>query len=118
MSSTDGDGPRYGAGDAVALLGKTVPMAVAYRDCDGNLVERQQLHGTIISVDKRAGIEIRLAGNRAGELFRLPPEIQCCEEARPGSYTLKSTVEVVEDPDLILTVTITNLNSSESGWPA
>ena len=55
MSSTDGDGPGYDAGDAVALLGKTVLMAVAYRGCDGSLVERQQLHGTIISVDKRAG---------------------------------------------------------------
>ena len=115
MSSSGGSGPRYDVEDAAALLGKTVLIAVRYRDSGGNLIERQQLHGTIISVDKRAGIEVRLAGNRAGELFRLPPEIQCCDEARPGSYTLKGTGEVVENPDLILTVTITNLNEGESG---
>jgi hypothetical protein len=115
VSSSDGIGPRYGAEDAAALLGKTILLAVRYRDRGGNLTERQQLHGTIISVDEQAGIEVRLAGHRAGELFRLPPEIQCCEEAKPGRYTLKGTGEVVENPDLVVTVTITELNEGESG---
>ena len=115
MSSRDANGPRYGADDAAALLGKTILLAVRYRDRVGNLAERQQLYGTIISVDKRAGIEVRLAGSREGELFLLPPEIRCCEEAKPGRYTLKGTGEVVENPDMIATVTITKLNEDEPG---
>ena len=113
-------GPRYDASDAAVLRGKKILMAVTYRDRSGTLLERRQLHGTIVDVDAVRGITVRLAGRREGETFLLPPVLECCEEARPGKYTLKGTGEVVADPDLILTLTITDLTTGEpvEGAPA
>jgi len=82
-------------------------MAIRYLDKEGKLIERQQLHGVIIKADQIEGLDVKLEGSRAGEIFRLPPDLRWFEDARPGTYTLKSTGEVVENPDLILTVSIT-----------
>lgn len=88
------------------MLGKTVLMAIRYRDESGSLIERQQLHGVIIKVDELSGIDVKLAGSRAGEVFKLPPDLHGFEDAPPGKYTLKSTGEVVENPDLIYTASV------------
>lgn len=115
MSTRPAEWPPFDVAKAKAMLGKTVLMAVRYLDEEGSLIERQQLHGVIIKADEQDGVEVRLGGSRAGEVFKLPPDILGFEDARPGNYTLKSTGEVVESPDLILTVSITEHGRGSGG---
>jgi hypothetical protein len=57
------------------------------------------MHGEVVSVDARRGIELRLAGTRAGDVFRLPPDLRGIAPAKPAQYRLRATGEVVENPD-------------------
>ena len=63
------------------------------------------MFGRVASAD-RSGIAIRLDGQRAGEIFNLPPDLRSFERASPGEYRLKSTGEMVVDPDYLCTWTI------------
>ena len=63
------------------------------------MVERTQLHGVIESADERKGFAVRVAGTN--EIEWLPPDLRAFEAAEPGEYTLRSTGEVLVDPDLI-----------------
>jgi len=49
------------------------------------------------------GIEIALEGSRAGETYRLPPDMRAFFPATKGEYRLRSTGEVVVDPDFFTT---------------
>jgi hypothetical protein len=49
---------------------------------------------------------IRLEGQKEGELFWLPPDIRAFQDAQPGEYRLRSTGEIVVDPDFITNWTI------------
>jgi hypothetical protein len=106
MSNRPAEWPPFDLARARAILGKTVLMALRYVNEEGSLIERKQLYGVIIKADEREGVDVRLSGSRAGEVFKLPPDTRSFEDARAGKYTLKSTGEVVENPDLILTASI------------
>jgi hypothetical protein len=43
-----------------------------------------------------------------GEVYRLPPDLRPVTDAAPGEYRLRSTGEVIVDPDVTITWTITN----------
>src|SRR5262245_40136632 len=86
---------------ARAMVGKTLLVGLTYIDPDGDRIE--QLHGQVVSVHDRRGIELRLAGTREGEIFLLPPDLSNVFAAEPGLYTLRATGEVVEDPDYTAT---------------
>ncbi|MNH48609.1 hypothetical protein D3C73_01590 [compost metagenome] len=82
-------------------IGAVVVVGLTYVDAGGELLRQEQLHGLIISVDPTNGIELDLSGKRMGERYWLPPELGAFEAARPGEYRLRSTGEVVRDPDLL-----------------
>jgi hypothetical protein len=84
--------------DADEILGKTVLVGLTYVTHDGRARDREQLHGIVVSADEERGIEIRQA---SGEIFTLPPAFDSFEQADPGEYTLRSTGEVISDPDLL-----------------
>jgi hypothetical protein len=88
-------------GRARAMIGKTMLIGLTYLEPGGDRVE--QLHGEVVSVDSRRGIDLCLAGLRSGEVFRLPPDLSHVYEAPPGRYTLRATGEVVENPDFTAT---------------
>ena len=89
---------------ARGLLGKTLLVGLTYRNSDGDRVE--QLHGEVVAVDARRGIELRLAGEREGDVFRLPPDLRGISVAAPGAYRLRTTGETVENPDFTATFDI------------
>lgn len=99
--------PDFDEARAQALLGKSVLIGLTYLDHDGWILEQRQLHGTIVSFHRTRGFGIRLAGKRSGETYTLPPDTRAFEEANPGEYRLRSTGEIVVDPDFISTWTIT-----------
>jgi hypothetical protein len=50
---------------------------------------------------------IALRGVHEGETWPMPPDFRSVRAATPGTYTLTSTGELVEDPDLLATWNIT-----------
>jgi hypothetical protein len=68
--------------------------------------EQQQLFGRVVSVDERKGILLSLEGLRTGERFNLPPDTRPFQEAEPGEHRLRSTGEVVVNPDFTATFSI------------
>jgi hypothetical protein len=70
---------------------------------------RAQYHGEIQSASP-AGIRIELHGVHAGRTWNMPPDLDSISLAKPGRYSLHSTGELIEDPDLVSTWRITEPN--------
>lgn len=86
-----------------SLLGKTVLVGLTYTGHDGAFISQEQFFGKIVTYRSGEGIELRLAGKRDGESFRLPPDLTQLHPAAPGEYTLRDTGEVIIDPDFTTT---------------
>ncbi len=86
-------------------LGKYILVGITYLDHEGNEIRRMQLHGV---VEKAApdGITVSLRGARNGESWNMPPDLRAISAAGTGIYTLHSTGERVENPDLLASWTI------------
>ena len=83
------------------VLGKTILVGITYLDSQGDLIEQIQFSGTIIRADEHSGIVIKKAN--VNETFALPPDINSISVATPGEYRLRSTGEIVVNPDLLTT---------------
>jgi hypothetical protein len=86
---------------ADSLDGAVILVGMTYDEPGGPRVE--QFFGTVVAVDERDGVTLRLEGSRSGETFRLPPDLRAIFPAKPGSYKLRQTGEVVNDPDFTTT---------------
>ena len=71
---------------------------MTYLDHSEQLIEQKQLHREIVRINENEGILIKLHNSR--EEFKLPPELDSLP-APPGEYRLRTTGEVVVDPDLL-----------------
>jgi hypothetical protein len=101
----DDDRPPWDPETADSLLGKHVLVGLTRCSEDGEVLEQTQFHGEIVVVDERDGVAIERAGS--DELFWLPPDLRAYHDAPPGEYRLRSTGEVVVDPDVTTSWTIT-----------
>ncbi len=81
------------------LIEKTILIGLTYYTADDEFIERRQYWGTVIESNEK-GIIVRLNN---GELFELPPDLSSTEIAPPGEYRLRSTGEIVVDPDYLTT---------------
>lgn len=90
---------------ADGFVGKYVLIGITHLTHEGEFVFQEQLHGKIKQASAE-GIDIALAGANEGKDWRMPPMLEQLDPAAPGVYELKSTGEVVEDPDFTLMVTI------------
>jgi hypothetical protein len=97
--------PAFDDSLAAALLGKCVLVGLTYEKQDGTVTEQRQLHGTVVAAD-RSGIRLTLLGGELGSTFNLPPDTRAFSPAPPGEYRLRSTGEIVVDPDYLSTWTI------------
>jgi hypothetical protein len=82
------------------MVGKYVLVGITYVDAADRPVEQRQFHGVIESANERDGFAIRV-DDRTVEW--LPPHVAAFENAAAGEYRLRSTGEVVTDPDLLST---------------
>jgi hypothetical protein len=110
----DSDGARHWDQDkADSLVGKYVLVGLTYLASDGKTVKSQeQYHGRIVSADKDKGIAVACEGKWAGKTLGLPPALAPFRPADPGEYKLRSTGEVVKDPDVLATWSITEASKS------
>jgi hypothetical protein len=100
------DRPVWNPELAERLHDKKVLIGLTYLTADGAVLDRRQLHGRVVSVDRRKGIGVRLDGAHAGEEFVLPPDTRSWDPAPPGEYRLRGTGELVVDPDFLTTWTV------------
>ncbi len=97
-------------------MGKYALVGLTFLDAEGNVVSQAQRHGRLVELDEQDGISIRFVAHGEawdGELYRLPPDLRPVADAPPGEYRLRSTGEVVVDPDVTITWTIANPPAAE-----
>lgn len=99
------ESPEFDQALANSYVGKYILVGVTYLDHKGKELEQVQLHGIIESASPD-GVRIALRGKRNGEHWVMPPDLSSVSAARPGKYSLHSTEEVVENPDLLATWTV------------
>jgi hypothetical protein len=102
FESLDGEG-RWDAEFAHDLIGCTLLVGLTYVDHADRLSGRQQLYGTVVSVDRRSGIVIR---QDTGEDATIAPVLDAIEPAEPGIYQLTDEDAAVEDPDFTALLTV------------
>ena len=78
------------------LLGKRVLIGVTHRTLDDEVASLEEFHGEVVRVNLDEGLVLKLP---TGEERGIPPDLSRLEPASPGNYRLKSTGEVVVDPD-------------------
>ena len=85
------------------LIGKTILVGMTYYNKNNEFVEQKQFWGTIISINEN-NIVIK---QKNGEEFTIPNDKRAIEPANPGEYRLRSTGEVVKNPDFLSTWNVT-----------
>jgi hypothetical protein len=91
-------------------IGKHLLLGLNYSNEAGEIVRREQLHGTITRITDE-GIFIERADG-SGEVS-LPPALESLHPATAREYTLNTTGEVVVDPDYVSVWTINETQKSE-----
>jgi len=89
---------------AKSYIGKHLLIGITYLDHADNFLEQIQLHGNIVRINDTEGIVLHLKSS--DEEYKLPPQLNTLQEAPKGEYRLRSTGEIVVDPDLMTTWTI------------
>jgi hypothetical protein len=101
--------PQWDEKRGRALVGKHALIGLTFVDQEDNVVSRAQRHGRILEADADRGITVEFMAHGLpwdGEVYRLPPDTRAFADAAPGEYRLRSTGEVVVDPDVTATWTI------------
>jgi hypothetical protein len=97
----EGNMPQLDETQACHYIGKTALIGVTYLDHEGNLLERRQWAGRIVTFSNTQGIKVELFDS--DEPCCLPPDPRAITKAEPGKYRLKSTGRVIENPDYLCT---------------
>jgi hypothetical protein len=107
-SIEDMDGPpEWDQSEADWLVGKTILVGITFLAADGTTVKSQgQYHGRIVRAERNYGIVIECEGAWSGQTMTLP-HISAFHPADPGEYRLRSTGEVIKNPDVLTTWSIT-----------
>lgn len=95
--------PEFDREFANALIGKHVLVGLTYLNEAGDAEERLQVHGFVVRCDESL-VEIEPWGG--GEPMTLPPDLRPFTPAPSGEYRLRSTGEVVVDPDFTASWTV------------
>lgn len=88
------------------LINKTILIGLTYYTANNEFIEQKQFWGVVIESNEKH-ILVKLQN---GEIFSLPPDLSSTRIAKPGEYRLRSTGEVVINPDYLTTW---NVNRSE-----
>lgn len=93
--------PHFNDEEAKAIIGKHLLVGVTYRKHSEEVTGHEEFHGEIVRATQEGGIIVHLAGS--DEERWVPPDLSRLEQAEVGEYRLKSTGEVVVNPDYIST---------------
>jgi hypothetical protein len=79
------------------MIGKVVLVGVSYCNAAGDVLEDKQFFGTVLRINGKEGLVI--SSGVDGSECAFPPELDRYTPADPGEYRLKTTGQVVVDPD-------------------
>jgi len=85
---------------AAQLMGTHVLVGITHFNLAGDFESREQFHGRVVRASRGEGVT--LVDGNGGEHW-LPPHRDSYVPADPGEYRLRSTGEVVTDPDYLCT---------------
>lgn len=85
------------------LIGKIILVGMTFYDKNKEFTEQKQNWGEIVAVNENT-VHIKKMN---GEEFSIPNDPSAIEPAEPGEYKLRSTGEVVKNPDYLSTWIIT-----------
>jgi hypothetical protein len=85
------------------FTGKILLVGITLLDENEELIEQIQVYGPIIRIDEKGVIIKR---NGCGSEFGIPSDFNNINEAKPGEYKLRSTGELVVNPDYISSWTV------------
>jgi hypothetical protein len=86
-----------------ALTGSKLLVGLTYLRPDGEVEGRVEFAGTVYEVGPDV---VSVRRHDTGEVFTLPPAPEAFQPAEPGDYRLRSTGEVIVNPDFICTMTV------------
>jgi hypothetical protein len=107
MSNESTSGPVGDANLAREPVGKVLLVGLTIESAGATAFQQHQFYGTGISADRRKCVALSLLGNRSGESYNLPPDTRSIRVAAPGTYRIRATGEVVIEPDLTATFSVT-----------
>lgn len=87
-----------------SYIGKHLLIGITYLDHEGAFIEQKQFHGVIVRINESEGIVIKLHDSELE--YKLPPDLNSLQPAPKGEYRLRSTGEIVTDPDYLTTWTV------------
>ena len=92
---------------AARLPGKYIIVGLRYVGLNGAPDRLEQKHGVIAKADRQDGIAVELRGSDLGECHWMPPQTSILRRAKPGTYRLKGSGDVIENPDYLATWVVT-----------
>ncbi len=81
------------------MVGKMLLAGITYYTHENEFIEQKQFYGTVIEANESI---IRIRQTDKTEIS-LPPDLRSTKRARSGEYKLRSTGEVVVNPDFLAT---------------
>jgi hypothetical protein len=78
------------------FIGKRLLAGITDTDEKEKTLGQRQVHGTIVRLNRHECLVLRLPD---GNEFKLPPDVRRIRKAKRGQYRLRSTGQVVVDPD-------------------
>ena len=83
---------------AGSYIGKNLLFGITYCDHNENVLRQTQNYGEIIEINEHVML-VKLQGS--DETFTLPPFVAELEPAPEGEYKLRSTGQIIVNPDLL-----------------
>ena len=101
--------PQWDAERAAWLLGRQVLVGVTHLAPNGkSVVGKEQFLGLIMAATEGVGVQVVcLTGDNEGKTVMLPPVTAAYQNAKPGTYKLKSTGQVIINPEVTVSWTVT-----------
>jgi hypothetical protein len=93
--------PQLDEAKAKEYVGKTVLIGITDLDRDGKPTKQRQFFGTITEISVKNGMTV--TSKNSSTHLALPPDLSTLRPAKPGVYRLRTTGEVVTDPDFLTT---------------
>lgn len=81
------------------LIGKVLLIGFTYYTHENVFIEQRQYWGTVIEANKNR-ICVK---QKNGEVITLPPDLRSTKPAPAGEYRLRSTGEIIVNPDYLTT---------------
>jgi len=82
--------------EAEQYIGHTALVGITYLNADGSVREQVQVHGTVTRINENGWLVLSRPNGQGECAF--PPRLK---PAKPGEYRLRSTGEVVVDPEFL-----------------